>query len=66
MNKNQKAQKDIEDALNHEKNLQHDNNEDPITYVNSKDTDSINHEDELENDENENPITFVEETENET
>ena len=61
VNKKEKAQKDIEDALNHEEHLQHDDNEDPITYVNSKYIESIN----LEHDDNEDPVTFGEETENE-
>lgn len=64
MNKKEKAQKDIEAALNHEDHLQHDDNEDPVTYVNSNDVKSIDHEDDLEHDDNEEPVTFVEENEN--
>ena len=64
MNKKEEIQKDIEDALNHEEHLQHDDNEEPVTYVNPKDAESVHHKDELEHDENEEPVTFVEETEN--
>ena len=47
-----------------EVHLQHGDNEDPITYVNSKDAEDILHEDDLEHDENEEPVTFVDEIEN--
>ena len=50
MNKKEREQ-DVEDAmdsaLKHEDELQHDENEEPITYVNSKDIESLEHEDDL-------------------
>ena len=61
MNKKERMQKDIEDALKHEESLQHDDNENPITYVNSEDIENSNHEEHVEHDENEEPVTFVEE-----
>ena len=63
MNKKEKMQKDIEDALKHEDNLQHDENEEPITYVDSKDVESLEHKDHVEHDENEEPVTFAKEDE---
>lgn len=51
-------QKDIEDALKHEEDLQHDENKDPVTYVTSEDIENSNHEERVEHDENVDPITF--------
>ncbi len=33
MKKKERMQKDIEDALKHEENLQHDENEKPVTFA---------------------------------
>ncbi|MBA4453720.1 MAG: hypothetical protein H2B05_02075 [Nitrosopumilaceae archaeon] len=54
------VQKAINDALKHEENLQHDENEEPITFVNKKQVKSIEHEDHVQHDENEDPRTFAE------
>ncbi len=58
MNKKER-EKDVEnainDALKHEENLQHDENEKPVTFVNKKQVKSIEHEDYVLNDENEDP-----------
>jgi hypothetical protein len=43
-----------------EENLQHDENEEPITFVNKKQVKSIEHEDHVQHDENEDPRTFAE------
>jgi hypothetical protein len=57
-----KKKKELEDlmdsALKHEDDLQHDENEDPVTYVNSKEVESIEH---VNHDENEDPVTFAKE-----
>ena len=50
----------IDDALKHEENLQHDENEEPITFVNKKQVKSIEHEDHVLNDENEELTIFAE------
>ena len=63
MNKKEKMQKDIEDALKHEENIQHDENEEPVTYVNEDDVKSIEHEEHVEHDENEDPVTFTDDSE---
>ena len=59
-----KKRRELEDlmdsALKHEDNLQHDENEEPTTYVNSKDIESLEHEDDLQDDENKDPVTFAE------
>ena len=61
---NQEREKDVEnainDALKHEENLQHDENEKPVTFVNKKQAKSIEHKDRILNDKNENPKTFAE------
>ena len=54
------VEKAINDALKHEENLQHDENEKPITFVNKKQAKSIEHEDHVMQDENEEPRTFAE------
>ena len=58
MNKKER-EKDVEnainDALKHEENLQHDENEKPVTFVNKKQVKSIEHEDHVLNDGNEDP-----------
>ncbi|HSG83443.1 MAG: hypothetical protein ACE5RS_04645 [Nitrosopumilus sp.] len=60
-----KKKKELEDlmdsALKHEDDLQHDENEDPVTYVNSKEVESIEHEEHVNHDENEDPVTFAKE-----
>jgi len=60
---NKKLKKDVEnainDALTHEENLQHDENEEPITFVNKKQVESIEYEDHVLKDENEDPKTFA-------
>jgi hypothetical protein len=60
---NEKRKKDVKEAINealkHEENLQHDENERPITFVNKKQVKSIEHEDHVLNDENEDPKTFA-------
>lgn len=50
----------INDALKHEENLQHDENEKHVTFVNKKQAKSIEHKDRILNDKNENPKTFAE------
>ena len=68
MNKKEREQ-DVEDAmdsaLKHEENLQHDENEKPITYVTPEEIENSNHEEHVEQDENEDPITFAKESDNE-
>ncbi|WP_428325653.1 hypothetical protein [Nitrosopumilus sp.] len=64
MNKKEKMQKDIEDALKHEENTQHNDNEEPVTYVSLDDVKSIEHAENVENDKNKDPVTFAEETKN--
>ena len=63
MNKKER-EKDVEnainDALKHEENLQHDENEKPVTFVNKKQVKSIEREDHVLHDENEDPRTFAE------
>ena len=58
MNKKE-IEKDVENTINvalkHEENLQHDENEDPVTFVNKKQVKSIESEDHVLNDENEGP-----------
>ena len=63
--KKKKMKKDIDDALRHEDAVLHDENEEPITYVNKCDAKSIEHQEQLEHDENEEPVTFGNESENE-
>ena len=55
-------QKDIDDALEHEENTQHDENEDPVTYVTSEDIENSNHDEHVNHDENEDPVTFTDES----
>ena len=62
MNKKEKMQKDIDDALKHEENLQHDENEEPVTYVNEKEAESMEHQEHVEHDENEDPVTFTDDS----
>ncbi|MEK9682551.1 MAG: hypothetical protein VW081_06670 [Nitrosopumilus sp.] len=57
----EKMKKDIDDALKHEKNLQHDENEEPVTYVDLDDAKSMEHEEHVKHDENEEPVTFADE-----
>lgn len=66
MNKKEKMHKDIEDALKHEDNLQHDENEDPMTYVTTKAAKLLKHEDDVIHDKNDDPITFTEENDDKT
>ncbi|MFZ8908177.1 MAG: hypothetical protein ACO2Y5_08825 [Nitrosopumilaceae archaeon] len=54
------VEKAINEALKHEENLQHDENEKPVTFVNKKQVKSIEHEDNVLHDENEDPKTFAE------
>ena len=58
MNKKE-IEKDVENTINaalkHEENLQHDENEDPVTFVNKKQVKSIESEDHVLHDENEDP-----------
>ena len=58
MNKKER-EKDVEnginDTLKHEENLQHDENEDPVTFVNKKQVKSIESEDHVLNNENKDP-----------
>ena len=51
-----------EDQFHAEKN-RHDENEEPVTYVNEDDVKSIEHEEHVEHDENEDPVTFTYDTE---
>ena len=61
-----KREKDVEDAINnslkYEESLQHDENKEPTTYVNSQDIESLEHEDDLQDDKNKDPVTFAEES----
>ena len=63
MNKKE-IEKDVENVINkalkHEENLQHDENERPVTYVNKKQVKLLEHEDHVLHDENEDPKTFAE------
>ena len=63
MNKKER-ERDVENAINealkHEGNLQHDKNEDPVTFVNKKQVKSLEHKDHVLHDENEDPRTFAE------
>lgn len=62
--KKKKMKKDIDDALRHEDAVLHDENQEPVTYVNDEDVKSIEHQDQLEHDENEEPVTFGNDSEN--
>lgn len=66
MNKKEKMQKDIEDALKDEEKLQQDRNEEPITYVSEDEIDSSIREENLKHDRDEDPVTFVEESDDNT
>ncbi|HUT06436.1 MAG TPA: hypothetical protein VMW74_07095 [Nitrosopumilaceae archaeon] len=63
MNKKER-ERDVENAINealkHEENLQHYENEDPVTFVNKKQVKSLEHKDHVLHDENEDPRTFAE------
>ena len=59
MSKKERTQKDIEDALKYEKNLQHDDNEEPVTYVTAEDIENSNHEERVSRDKNKDPVTFA-------
>ena len=63
--KKKKMKKAIDDALRHEDTILHDENEEPVTYVNAEDEKSIEHQDQLEHDKNEEPVTFGNKSENE-
>ncbi|RMW40188.1 MAG: hypothetical protein EA446_00370 [Nitrosopumilus sp.] len=63
--KRKKMKKDIEYALRKEDKILHDENEEPVTYVDEEDVKSIEHQEHVEHDENEEPVTFVKKSENE-
>ena len=43
----------------------HDENQEPVTYVNEKEVESIEHEEHVEHDDNDEPVTFIEKSEDE-
>ncbi|NQV39661.1 MAG: hypothetical protein HQ505_03870 [Nitrosopumilus sp.] len=53
------AENAINDALKHEENVQHDENEEPIAFVNKKQIKSLEHDDLAQHDENDEPVTFT-------
>lgn len=65
MNKKQR-QKDVQDAvekaLKHEENLQHDENDEPITFVDEQQAESLEHEDDVLHDENKEHVIFTDES----
>lgn len=65
-----KKERDLENSINktlkHEENVQHDKNDEPVTYLNEKDIKSLKHKDAVKKDENDEPVTFTEQVKDST
>lgn len=59
--KQEKIESILDNSLEHEENLQHDENEEPKTFVNTEEIESLEHEDDVLHDKNEEPVTFAKE-----
>ena len=59
--KKEKVDSILNDSLEHEDDISHDENEEPIMFVDEKKIESLEHEDDVSHDKNEEPVTFVEE-----
>ncbi len=59
--KQEKIESILNDSLEHEDAIQHDENEEPVTYVDEKEINLLEHEDAIQHDENDDPVTFVDE-----
>ncbi|MBC8251596.1 MAG: hypothetical protein H8E89_08425 [Candidatus Nitrosopelagicus sp.] len=55
----------LNDSIEREDDVLHDENQEPVTYVNEKEVESIEHEEHVEHDDNDEPVTFIEKSEDE-